>query len=401
MAALGPFGAGKRVAVAVSGGGDSMALAMLLAGWGQPTALIVDHGLRPESGREASITAGRLAARGVAARVLSISLAHGPALAERARAARYAVLSDACRSAGLADLLIAHHAQDQAETLLIRRQSGSGPGGLAGMAAVNHAEAVRLLRPLLSIAPARLRATLDGFEMGWIEDPANDDLATPRARIRAAFHEGSVPGVPELCREARRSGVERHAEEAAAAVELAQKTALLPCGVAEVSGPSISAVALSALIWAVSGAAHPPARASVARLHGHMRAATLHGAAILRTRDGWLIGREAAAQAPAEPAQAGAMWDGRFRLLSRAPDGSSIGPLGDDARRLRRWSTLPAALLRTLPAIRHKGVLFAVPHLSYPDNKTCGTVPILFCPMRPVAPAPFALDQLGGDAKAA
>jgi len=401
MAALGPFGAGKRVAVAVSGGGDSMALAILLAGWGQPTALIVDHGLRPESGHEAAITVRRLAARRIAARVLPIKLARGPALAERARAARYAALGGACREAGFADLLVAHHAQDQAETLLLRSRAGSGPGGLAGMAAVTYAESARLLRPLLSVMPGRLRATLRAADAEWVEDPTNNDLATPRARLRAAFREGMGASVPELCREARRFGRERRAGEAAVAAELAQKTALLPEGVAVVLAPSISAAALSALVWTVSGARHPPAQALVARLHGQLRPATLHGTAILRTRGGWLIGREAAALAPAQPAQAGVVWDGRFRLLSSPPSGSAIGPLGEEARRLRRWSGLPAALLRTLPAIWRDQALLAVPHLSYPDRETCDAVPVLFCPQRPSAPAPFALDQLGGDAEAA
>ncbi len=401
MTALGPFGAGNRVAVAVSGGSDSMALAILLAEWGQPTALIVDHGLRPESGHEAAVTVRRLAARGVAARVLPIKLARGPALAERARAARYAALGDACREAGFADLLVAHHAQDQAETLLLRRQAGSGPSGLAGMAAATYTESARLLRPLLSIMPVRLRATLRSAGVEWIEDPTNNDLATPRARLRAAFQEGAGASVPELCREARRFGRERRAGEAAVAAELAQKTALLPEGVAVVLEPALSAAALSALVWAVSGARHPPARALVGRLRGQLRPATLHGAAILRARGGWLIGREAAALAPTRPAQVGTVWDGRFRLLSPPPDDSAIGPLGDEAGRLRGRSGLPAALLRTLPAIWRDHALFAVPHLSYPDRETCDAVPVLFCPQRPAAPAPFALDQLGGDAEAA
>jgi tRNA(Ile)-lysidine synthase len=401
MAALGPFGVGNPVAVAVSGGADSMALAVLLAGWGQPTALIVDHGLRPEAKAEASVTAGRLAALGIAARVLDLGLTRGPALAERARAARYIALGDACRDAGLTDLLVAHHAQDQAETLLIRRQAGSGPGGLACMATVTHADAVRLLRPLLSIMPARLRASLREAGVEWVEDPSNSNLATPRARLRAAFRDGTGPTIPELCCEARRFGVERHAREAAVAAELAQNAELLPSGVAVVAGPKLSVAALSALIWTVSGARHPPARASVAHLDGQLRPATLHGAAILPTRDGWLIGREAAAQAADEPAQAGTRWDGRFRLLAPALEGSTIGPLGADAGRLRRWSDLPAALLRTLPAIRCNHVLFAVPHLAYPDRETCQSLPLLFCPSRPVVPAPFAVDRLGGDVQVA
>ncbi len=401
MAAAGPFEADRRVAVAVSGGGDSMALAHLLAGWGRPMALIVDHGLRAGSASEAAVTAARLAALGIAARVLRLRLAHGPALAERARAARYEALSVACREAGLADLLVAHHAQDQAETLLLRRGQGSGASGLAGMAVVTYGAAVRLLRPMLPIMPARLRATLRAAGVDWLEDPTNADLATPRARMRAAFDGAAASTVSQLCREARGFGISRHTKETATAVELAQVAALLPEGVVVVSGSVLSAAALSALIWTVSGARHPPALASVARFNGRLRPATLHGAAILQTAGGWLIGREAAAQAAAGSAQAGATWDGRFRLLASPCNPSTIGPLGDDAARLRRWSSLPAALLRTLPAVRCNRVLFAVPHLAYPDQQTCYAVPILFCPFRPAAPMPFVVDRLGGDVQAA
>jgi tRNA(Ile)-lysidine synthase len=390
MAAVGPFGGDRRVAVAVSGGADSMALALLLAGWGRPLAMVVDHGLRPESSAEAALTAARLASLGIAARVLPLpGLAHGPALAERARAARYGALTAACRDAGLADLLVAHHAQDQAETLLLRRGAGSGPAGLAGMASVVHSEAARLLRPLLPVMPVRLRATLRRAGASWVEDPSNTDPATPRARLRAAFaREGAIP-VPELCRAARRHGVARRERETRVAGELARQVGLLPSGVAVIAGPAISAAALSALIWTISGARHPPGTAAVARLARRLRPATLHGAVILPTPGGWLVGREAAAQAGAVPARAGAVWDGRFRLLAAAHDGT-VGPLGDDAARLRRWSDLPAALLRTVPAIRCSYGLFAVPSLSYPDQETCRAVPIAFCPSRPAASAPFA-----------
>ena len=391
MAAIGPFGRERRVAVAVSGGADSMALALLLAGWGQPTAFVVDHGLRPESGAEAASAAAWLADLGIPARVLPLSgLTRGPALAERARTARYAALAAACRDAGLADLLLAHHAQDQAETLLLRQHAGSGPAGLAGMARVTHGEAVRMLRPLLPVAPARLRATLRRAGANWVEDPTNMDPATPRARLRAAFTRGDLPTVPNLCHAARRHGTARREREASVADELARQVSFLPGGVAVIAGPAISAIALSALIWTVSGARHPPGTAAVARLAARLCPATLHGAAILPTPGGWLVGREAAAQSGAIPAQAGAVWDRRFRLLVSPPHGGTLGPLGDDASRLRRWSGLPAALLRTVPAIRCSYGLFAVPSLSYPDGDTCRAVPTAFCPPRPAAPAPFA-----------
>lgn len=390
MAGLGPFGLGNRVAVAVSGGADSMALALLLAGWGQPTALIVDHGLRPASAFEAALAAARLTSLGIAARVLPcLDLTPGPAAAERARDARYAALAGACRASGHPDLLVAHHARDQAETVLLRRRAGSGPAGLAGMSVITHGENVRVLRPLLAMEPARLRATLRAAGVPWIEDPSNTDPATPRARIRIGFDGGAPPTVPDLCRDARCHGTARQAAEAAVANELAQHTTLLPNGVAVVTTPTLSPAALSTLIWMLSGKRHPPARTSVARLAGQLRPATLHGAIVTPSGLGWLIGREAAAMAPPVAARAGVRWDDRFQVQDTPPKECTIGPVGDDAGRLRRWSSLPAALLRTLPAIRCNHTLFAVPHLAYPNPETCAAVSIAFCPSRPAGVAPF------------
>ncbi len=140
MAALAPFEPAPRIAAGVSGGADSMALALLADAWarergGSLLALVVDHGLRQGSGQEAAETRVRLNARGIAVRLLTIAgLVHGPALAERARAARFAALEAACAEAGIVHLLLGHHAGDQAETVLIRALGGSGASGLAGMA---------------------------------------------------------------------------------------------------------------------------------------------------------------------------------------------------------------------------------------------------------------------------
>ncbi len=147
MAVLGPFEPAPRLAAGVSGGADSMALALLADAWarergGSLLALVVDHRLRPESGSEAMAAVARLGALGIATRLLAINgLSRGPALAERARSARSAVLEAACTDAGILHLLLGHHAGDQAETLLIRTLGGSGPAGLAGMATAGGDEA--------------------------------------------------------------------------------------------------------------------------------------------------------------------------------------------------------------------------------------------------------------------
>ena len=189
MARLGPWPVDRRVAVAVSGGPDSLALALLTREWARgrakPLALVVDHGIRAESGGEARWAADQLRRFGIPAQLLRLEgLASGPGLPERARHRRYEALREACRRAGLLDLLLGHQSEDQEETMIIRARAGSGPDGRSGMAPVSERSTVRLVRPLLAIPPARLRATLRAASLGWIDDPTNRDRRYARARLR-------------------------------------------------------------------------------------------------------------------------------------------------------------------------------------------------------------------------
>ncbi len=210
MAPLGPFERAPELAVAVSGGPDSMALCLLAQVWartrrGRLTALIVDHDLRPESAAEARQAGAWLGARGIGHQVLPW---HGPKPASgiqaAARASRYALLADWCRAHGVLHLLLGHHRDDQHETRLLRAMRGSGPDGLAAMAAVREISGLRLLRPLLSVSKQRLIATLQAAGQPWIEDPSNRATRFARARLRQAQLVGgeSAPGA-QSCASAR------------------------------------------------------------------------------------------------------------------------------------------------------------------------------------------------------
>ncbi len=385
MAPLGPFGRDRRVLVGVSGGADSMALAFLLGRWGAPLACIVDHGLRAGSNAEAAQAASRLTALGIPAKVVRAEIAEGTAMAERARRARYELLRGACREAGCADLLVAHHAADQAETIQMRLAAGSGAAGLAGMAAITYSQAARLLRPLLSIGPARLRATLIRAGVEWAEDPTNQDRRTLRARLRAGMDRAACA---EALSTAALHGPARQEAEQLAANELAN-VAITPGGFAHVPG-TLGGEALSALVWTLSGRAYPP---PPAMLQAGLSARTFHGVVIRPAGSfgpGWLMAREPAAVAPPAPARAGTKWDGRFILLDNAA-GATIGALGPDAARFRRDSKLPSMVLRGLPALRRGDELIVVPHLAFPDAVACRSLDLRFCPARPAAGAPFFL----------
>ncbi|MBO0711029.1 MAG: tRNA lysidine(34) synthetase TilS [Acetobacteraceae bacterium] len=401
MAALGPFEPAPRIAVAVSGGADSLALALLARDWsvargGSVLGLVVDHRLRPESGDEARCTMARLAHIGIGAKLLVLALERGSGLAERAREARYRILARACAECGIVHLLLGHHAADQAETVLIRAVSRSGPDGLAGMAALRETRSLRLLRPLLDVPPGRLRTTL--YQAGideWVEDRSNRDPRSQRARLRAlrADHAGVGEASFALSAAARARGSARAVADRGRAAALAERVTLRPEGFAVLRPGAIDAGALAALIQLISGSPYPPSPVQVAELAAFPRPATIGGARLLpagRLRPGLLVVREAAAMAGRVPASDG-HWDGRFRLLrpQQLEPGLTLGPLGADAARLRRYANWPSAVLLTLPALRHGEELVAVPHIGYPETERCARIEIGFCPPNPLACAAF------------
>ena len=174
MAAVGPFEGQPHVAVAVSGGADSMALTLLADDWarkmgGRVTALSIDHGLRPAAADETRQVGVWLAARNIEHHVLTWD-GEKPqtGLQASARAARYDLLAQWCRHARVLHLLLAHHLEDQAETFLLRLNRDSGIDGLAAMAAVVEKADMRVLRPLLGVPKARLRATLQSRSQPWV-----------------------------------------------------------------------------------------------------------------------------------------------------------------------------------------------------------------------------------------
>jgi tRNA(Ile)-lysidine synthase len=347
---LGPFGAAPRLAVGVSGGADSMALAALAQRWtaargGDVRAFIVDHGLRGESAAEADLTAARLAALGIGAEILTLSGLGGPGLQARARAARHAALGVAAVADGRLFLLLGHHAADQAETVAMR--GARGPGGAEGMAGWSARADVLVLRPLLGVGPADLRDYLRAKRIEWVEDPSNEDARFERVRIRQAGA-GVAPAGPEA----------RQAEERASAAFLARFCAIYPEGYAVLDAPATPPAALAALLRIIGGATYAPAREAVAALGAKIRPATLGGVLIRpagRLGPGWLVAREPGALAAPVPARASVIWDGRFRLEADPGPGLELGALGRPGEKMPEFNHLPAIVRRTLPCLRDAG----------------------------------------------
>lgn len=181
--------ADSRIGVAVSGGPDSLAL-LLLADAARPgriEAATVDHNLRPESAGEAAMVAGLCGKLGVPHRTLLADWPEAPAtnIQAAARAMRYRLLNEWAIELGLSAVATAHHADDQAETLLMRLLRGSGVGGLGATRKKRAlSEGVLLVRPLLSWRKSDLEALVATTGLSPVDDPSNRDLRHDRSRIR-------------------------------------------------------------------------------------------------------------------------------------------------------------------------------------------------------------------------
>lgn len=190
-----------------------LALAHALLGDGVEVAT-VDHGLRLEAREECALVERVCADRGIACRTLSVTVEDGN-LQDRARAARYAALGEWAGERGLAAIATAHHADDQAETLLMRLNRGSGLGGLTGIRSRTMIGdcPVPILRPLLGFRKSELRALVEDIGLPFVEDPSNRDASFERVRMRRQLEQADWIDPLALARSAA------HLEEAEATLQ--------------------------------------------------------------------------------------------------------------------------------------------------------------------------------------
>ena len=432
MAPLGPFEPAPRIAVAVSGGSDSLALCLLADRWarargGAVFGLTVDHRLRTESGAEAAQVGRWLTARAVDHRTLRWrSARRSGGIQEAARAARLALLTGWCRRARILHLLLGHQREDQAETALQRLVRGSGIDGLAAMAPLRLAmepggNGVRLLRPLLAVPRDALVATLALWGQPWIDDRSNRDTRHARPRLAAALARLGPEGLSaaRLTRAAARAAGDRAALERLCADLLVACAHPSPAGFVTLDAgalrrapPALALRALGCVVTTVSGAPYPPRQERLERLARRLldegaAAATLGGCRLVPGNRRILVCREPAAAAEARALAPGerVLWDRRFVVSLAHPAGPGpflVRRLGADGlAQARALSSAAGASLRTdpipaparpaLPALFSLDGLLAVPHLEFKrparrgDAVTAGLA-AAFRPARPLAP---------------
>lgn len=181
-----------KIGLAVSGGPDSMAM-LLLAHAAFPggfAVATVNHGLRPEAADECALVVGACAERQIPCNVLDVTVASGNVQA-LARDARYAALGEWADRSGLGAVATAHHVDDQAETLMMRLNRGSGVAGLAGVRERRNlaGSAACLIRPLLGFRRSELATVVAAAGVEVARDPSNVDIRFDRVRMRAQLEQ--------------------------------------------------------------------------------------------------------------------------------------------------------------------------------------------------------------------
>lgn len=386
----------SAIAVACSGGSDSMALVLLAQEWAKRknvklVALTVDHGLRPESAQEAATVGKWLKRHRIAHHVLRWEGKKPKAnIQESAREARYALLTGYCKTHGIATLLVAHTLDDQAETFLLRLKRGSGVDGLAAMAESSQRDGIRLLRPLLGVPKAELIAYLENRNQPYISDPSNENMAYDRVKIRKLLPELAALGLTpqRLAKTAANMARAREYLQSQTESFLVEHAQLHDAGYAELErlpeAPEIALRVLATLLSRIGGHTVPPRLDELERLYERLRSpgfksVTLGGCVFKEMTAGFLVFRElkAVELSLTLPKSKPVLWDSRFTLTtSRA--GLSAGALTQAGwlelvKQFGLKNPFPdKRILYTLPALRDAaGNVISVPHLGI-NAERCG-----------------------------
>jgi tRNA(Ile)-lysidine synthase len=361
------------IAVAFSGGGDSLALLLAAATWAEAhcrplLALTVDHGLRPESAAWSRFCAERAAALGVGHRTLAWEGDRPTTgVSAAARTVRHRLLAEAAREAGAAVILLGHTADDCAEAAVMRLAGSSTPSPRTWSPSPvwPQGRGIFLLRPFLGVRRADLRATLAALGETWIDDPGNVDPHSARGRARRLIAGEPVDSGPETARAATPEPDVR----------------MGPAGDLILPIDRLTAAAedlrlLGAALLCAAGAERPARRERLTRLMTRLAArgpfvATLAGARVESdgtrahiVRDAGDTRRAGMADVALPPGRT-VVWDGRFEVAARS-SGSRVGPLAGWTGRLppalrATLSQIPPSARRALPMVTHADGTLTLP----------------------------------------
>ena len=404
MAGFSPYEPNAEIAIALSGGGDSVALLHLTNHWARNRdvrirAVTVDHGLRMGSASEAQTVAGWADDLGVPHTILQWEGGKPTAgVMAAARDARYRLMDRWCGAEGVLHLLVGHTLDDQAETHLMRKNHASAADGLAAMSQILELSQSRLIRPLLKTTRAELRTYLNRTGITWIEDPSNFNVAFERISTRNHIVSENLD-LHELSEIASKKGENRVIQNREIVEALVDTVEISSLGSAVIKldnlasyPPRLTGRVVSRVLTVVGGGQYAPATAKVnsllAQLHKskdkETQTVSLGGCSIIRHKNHLQVLRERRnlpnPQVVAPLAQI--HWDNRFKMtfgqgLERAVGNAQVSSFAD-----ADWGPLKKATdvswlgrraydtCKSLPVIRDEQGLFAIPHMHYERQKT-------------------------------
>ncbi|ALI56655.1 tRNA lysidine(34) synthetase TilS [Celeribacter marinus] len=373
-----------KLGVAVSGGGDSIALLRLLADWAQGEGVAlevvtVNHALRPEAASEARFVAQTCDTLDLKHDTLTWTDwdGHGN-VQDAARRARYSLMAQWAKDRGIDTIALGHTADDQAETFFMRLARASGIDGLTGMQRRRTSEGITWVRPLLMQERSELRDYLRRLKQVWIDDPTNEDETYDRVKARKAMEQLKPLGL-DMHVVGR---VMDHLGQVRSALDFATHDHALDCISVEGgdlilnrrgfmdAAPEINRrLVAHALRW-IASADYGPRGVKLQEFLAAIsrgRDATLHGVRLLGGSDTLRMTREHSAVVGAT-CGVGQVWDGRWRVQGSENAKEIVRALGDDGlaqlgERQQNWP--PRESLKSSPAIFRGPILVSAPAASF------------------------------------
>lgn len=391
FAAAFTFDKPKHVGVAVSGGGDSMALLRLMADWGKDqnvrvSAVTVNHGLRPEAASEAQFVAETCEKLKIKHTTLTWTGWSGAGnLQDAARRARYRLMAQWAVGEDINTIAVGHTADDQAETFFMRLARASGIDGLTGMQRRRDSNGITWVRPLLMQERFELRQYLRELRQPWIDDPSNDDEGFDRIKARKA-----MAALTDLGIDSHVVGrVMDHLSQVRSALDIATHDHAIDCMTEDAGdlivnrkrftegAPEVNRRLVShALKW-IATADYGPRGMKLQEFMSAMlrgKDATLHGVRMIGEGDTLRLCREFSAVSE-KVSVPNAIWDGRWQVTCDKTQDIIVRALGEDGLLKlgpRVDGGLPRESLKSTPAVYFGDVLLAAPlaNPATPEGQT-------------------------------
>ena len=381
-----------RIAVAVSGGGDSVALLHLYARWsaqtGDPIAAVtVDHGLRKESRAEAEGVATLCANLGIPHYILNWRRAEGAGnLAAAARAGRYALMARWAKAEGIGGIALGHTVDDSGENFLMRLGRAAGLDGLSEMNSRFERDGISWVRPLWQQQRAALRAYLERHSVAWIDDPSNDDPRYTRTKARRLMPALAEVGITAetlhhsafALRQARNALDHYTYQEAQNYVTQVDGDLVIPeRGNLPIPAEIERRITVAALQW-VGSLPYPPRKVFTGALALELQRSqrtTLAGCLLMQQKGQIRITREYNAVKNLR-GPTNVIWDTRWCIEGPHADDLEVRALGDGVQQLPDWRAtgVPRRTLMASPAVWRGDMLVAVPVAGYNSDWTARIV---------------------------